>query len=201
MTEDFKDEIRERMGAVDLNLNVCEYLSRYHADTVRELWSLTEETGLEHGTAVWLEEGQPTAFSPQAGRERSIHNVTPPTGDSLGPVNISLHTHPNNSLALSEADFQSLSGKLQLPPERVDWVGGETVRGIAIISRRLKEKEISIRGWTGSVEHTRLTIEEQSDRYPEIISRIREADALRRGVAAEREFGDLATACMEQVEP
>ena len=200
MTDDFKDEIRSRMS-VDLTLNVCEYLKRYHADRIRDLWEKTESRGIEHGSAMWLEDGQPTAFNPVMGRESSIDVVNPPEEYRLGRVNISVHTHPSNTLGLSEADFKSLSGKLQFPPERVDWVGEDVVRGTAVVTRRLKEDKISIRGWTGGPAHTELSIDEQTERYQSFISDMSNADPIRRGLTAEQSMGELATACMTQVEP
>lgn len=198
--DEFKEDIRGRMG-VDLSLNVCEYLKTYHADRIRDLWEKTEKTGLEHGSAMWLEDGQPTSYRPVSGRESSMDQVTPPEEHGLGRVDISVHTHPSNTLALSESDFKSLSGKLQFPPDRVGWVGEDVVRGIAIVSRRLKEDEISIRGWTGGVAHTELSIDEQTDRYQSFASEIANADSLRRGLVAEQSMGELATSCMAQVEP
>lgn len=200
MTDPFKDEIRSRMG-VDLSLSVCEYLKRYHSDTIRQLWRKTEETGKEHSSAVWLEDGQPAAFNPNIGQESSIAALDPPDEYSLGRVNITVHTHPSNTLALSTNDFLSLSGKLQFPPEQVGWVGKPVVRGIAIATRRLKEDQISIRGWTGLPPHTRLSIEEQQDLYSDFADDIRNADPIKRGLVAERSLSDVATACMEQIKP
>lgn len=196
----YKDEIRSRMG-VDLSLNVCEYLKRYHGNTIRQLWRKTADAGKEHASAMWLEDGQPAAFSPTIGQESSIAALDPPDEYSLGRVNITVHTHPSNTLALSKNDFLSLSGKLQFPPERVDWVGEPVVRGIAIVSRRLKEDEISIRGWTGLPAHTQLSIQEQQDLYSGFADDIRNADPIKRGLVAEQSLSDVATACMEQVEP
>lgn len=200
MTDEMKEAIRSRMG-VDLSLNVCEYLKSYHSDTIRRLWEVTERRGREHASAMWLEDGQPTSFAPKVGNEASIDVINPPDGQALGPVNITVHTHPNNTLALSESDFLSLSGKLQFPPNEVGWVGEGTVRGIAIVTRRLKEDEISIRGWTGMTPHTELTVDEQQEVYKQFASDIRNADALKRGLVAEDSLGELATACMGQVGP
>lgn len=200
MTDDFKDEIRSRMG-VDLSLNVCEYLQKYHADTIRQLWSMTEATGKEHSSAMWLEDGQPAAYNPSVGTEKSISALTPPDDYSLGRVNITVHTHPSNTLALSTADFKSLSGKLQFPPDRVDWVGEPVVRGIAVVTRRLKEDEISIRGWTGLQPHTSMTIDEQTELYSTFAQEVTDADPIKRGLVAQDVLGDTATACITQVEP
>jgi len=200
MTDEMKEAIRSRMG-VDLSLNVCEYLKTYHSDTIRRLWEVTERRGREHASAMWLEGGQPATFSPKVGEEESIEVINPPDGHTSSPVNITVHTHPNNTLALSENDFLSLSGKLQFPPSEIEWVGEDTVRGIAIVTRRLKEDEISIRGWTGLPPHTELTIDEQQEIYKQFASDIRSADAIKRGLVAEDSLGELATACIGQVEP
>lgn len=200
MSDNFQDSIRER-AQVDLSLNVCEYLKRYHADTIRQLWRKTESTGREHSSAMWIDDGRPAAYNPNIGKESSIAALTPPDDHSLGRVNITVHTHPSNTLALSVNDFRSLSGKLQFPPERVDWVGEPTVRGIAVVSRRLKEDEISVRGWTGLPAHTTLSIEEQQEVYSSFSEEVRDADPIKRGLVAEKALSDIATACMEQVEP
>jgi len=128
-------------------MDICNYVRRHHAGTVRRIWDETAATGREHGTVLYGD-GRSTGLT--AGREADVGGYQ--TGAPAGAKRkVTLHTHPSNNVAPSLRDLTSVASAWQFPPARKQWSDpSRAVRGLAIASSRLGEEGVTVHAWTAN---------------------------------------------------